>query len=244
LSKLASLSLERTLSSSSQLMALVKIRDVAESMGHHSRVHISCGYQKDSQAGCAIHPRQHRPLNITYVLQDAQMYGIPVVDDPSSIQICADKNKHVHASHEKECVHAQTKFLKKKELTQSRAQQLFEELGTPLVLKEPSTSFSVRVEKASSVDELLKIAKRFFKALGLDRIRSTSRAGSTGEWALSMESCSTPAGTSSPPRPSRSRLPSMAILSIAMWRACLPIRCRQRLSISEKRLAKPSVKGL
>ena len=44
-----------------------------------------------------------------------------------------------------------------------QAAQLFEELGMPLVLKEPSTSFSVRVEKVSSVDELLKIARRFFK---------------------------------------------------------------------------------
>ena len=31
------------------------------------------------------------------------------------------------------------------------------------MLKEPSTSFSVRVEKVSSVSELLKIARRFFK---------------------------------------------------------------------------------
>jgi len=56
-----------------------------------------------------------------------------------------------------------TKFLKKKELDEVQAEQLFEELGMPLVLKEPSTSFSARVEKVSSVSELLKIAKRFFK---------------------------------------------------------------------------------
>jgi glutathione synthase/RimK-type ligase-like ATP-grasp enzyme len=56
-----------------------------------------------------------------------------------------------------------TKFLKKKELDAVAAEQLFEELGTPLVLKEPSTSFSARVEKVSSTPELLKIARRFFK---------------------------------------------------------------------------------
>ena len=56
-----------------------------------------------------------------------------------------------------------TRFLKKRELDDQQARQLFDELGSPLVLKEPSTSFSVRVEKVSDVEELLKVAKRFFK---------------------------------------------------------------------------------
>ena len=104
------------------------------------------------------------PMNTTYVAaRMAQMYGIPVVDDPSSIQICADKiNMYMHLM-KKNVSMPRTKFLKKKELDAVQAEQLFEELGTPLVLKEPSTSFSVRVEKVSSVDELLKIARRFFK---------------------------------------------------------------------------------
>jgi glutathione synthase/RimK-type ligase-like ATP-grasp enzyme len=104
------------------------------------------------------------PMNITYVAaRMAQMYGVPVIDDPSSIQICADKiNMYMHLM-KKNVSMPRTKFLKKKELDEVLAAQLFEELGMPLVLKEPSTSFSIRVEKVSSVDELLKVAKRFFK---------------------------------------------------------------------------------
>ena len=103
-------------------------------------------------------------MNITYVAaRMAQMYGISVIDDPSSIQICADKiNMYMHLMKNNVSI-PRTKFLKKKELDESLAGQLFEELGMPLVLKEPSTSFSVRVEMVSSVSELLKIARRFFK---------------------------------------------------------------------------------
>jgi glutathione synthase/RimK-type ligase-like ATP-grasp enzyme len=91
------------------------------------------------------------------------MYGIPVIDDPSSIQICADKiNMYMHLM-KRSVSMPRTRFLRRKDLSAESAYGLFEDLGVPLVLKEPSTSFSVRVEKVSSVPELLKVAKRFFK---------------------------------------------------------------------------------
>jgi glutathione synthase/RimK-type ligase-like ATP-grasp enzyme len=164
LSKLGIFVDRKTLSSSSQLMALVKIRDVAESMGHTAEFIFPVDIKRIPKLDALFIRANTDPMNITYVAaRMAQMYGIPVVDDPSSIQICADKiNMYMHLM-KKNVSMPRTKFLKKKELDALQAQQLFEELGTPLVLKEPSTSFSVRVEKASSVDELLKIARRFFK---------------------------------------------------------------------------------
>jgi glutathione synthase/RimK-type ligase-like ATP-grasp enzyme len=103
-------------------------------------------------------------MNATYVAaRMAQMYGIPVIDDPGSIRICADKiNMYMHLMKNKVSM-PKTQFLKKKELDEAQAARLFLELGTPLVLKEPSTSFSARVEKVGSVEELLKVARRFFK---------------------------------------------------------------------------------
>jgi glutathione synthase/RimK-type ligase-like ATP-grasp enzyme len=93
----------------------------------------------------------------------ASLYGIPVIDDPESIRVCADKiNMYMHLM-KKEISMPRTRFLSKKEMDESLAREIFEELGTPLVLKEPSTSFSARVEKVTRPDELLKIAKRFFK---------------------------------------------------------------------------------
>ena len=164
MSKLGIFVNRQTLSSSEQLTAVVKCRDVAESMGHTAEFIFPVDIKKIPRLDALFIRANTDPMNITYVAaRMAQMYGIPVIDDPSSIQICADKiNMYMHLM-KKNVSMPRTKFLKKKELDEVLAAQLFEELGMPLVLKEPSTSFSVRVEKVSSVDELLKIARRFFK---------------------------------------------------------------------------------
>ena len=164
MSKLGIFVNRQTLSSSEQLTAVVKCRDVAESMGHTAEFIFPVDIKKIPRLDALFIRANTDPMNITYVAaRMAQMYGIPVIDDPSSIQICADKiNMYMHLM-KKNVSMPRTKFLKKKELDEVSAAQLFEELGMPLVLKEPSTSFSVRVEKVSSVSELLKIARRFFK---------------------------------------------------------------------------------
>ncbi len=164
MSKLGIFVNRQTLSSSEQLTAVVKCRDVAESMGHTAEFIFPVDIKKIPRLDALFIRANTDPMNITYVAaRMAQMYGVPVIDDPSSIQICADKiNMYMHLM-KKNVSMPRTKFLKKKELDEVLAAQLFEELGMPLVLKEPSTSFSVRVEKVSSVEELLKIARRFFK---------------------------------------------------------------------------------
>lgn len=164
MSKLGIFVNRQTLSSSEQLTAVVKCRDVAESMGHTAEFIFPVDIKKIPKLDALFIRANTDPMNITYVAsRTAQMYGIPVIDDPSSIRICADKiNMYMHLM-KKNVSMPKTRFLKNKELDESSAAQLFEELGTPLVLKEPSTSFSVRVEKVSSPVELLKVAKRFFK---------------------------------------------------------------------------------
>ncbi|MCK9442357.1 MAG: RimK family alpha-L-glutamate ligase [Methanothrix sp.] len=164
MSKLGIFVNRQTLSSSEQLTSVVKCRDVAESMGHTAEFIFPVDIKKIPRLDALFIRANTDPMNITYVAaRMAQMYGIPVIDDPSSIQICADKiNMYMHLM-KKNVSMPRTKFLKKKELDEAQAALLFEELGTPLVLKEPSTSFSVRVEKVSSVSELLKTARRFFK---------------------------------------------------------------------------------
>jgi len=152
LSKLGIFVNRQTLSSSEQLTAVVKCRDVAESMGHSAEFIFPVDMKKIPKLDALFIRANTDPMNITYVAaRIAQMYGIPVIDDPSSIQICADKiNMYMHLM-KKNVSMPRTKFLKKKEMDDVQAEQLFEELGTPLVLKEPSTSFSARVEKVSSV---------------------------------------------------------------------------------------------
>lgn len=164
MSKLGIFVNRQTLSSSEQLTAVVKCRDVAESMGHTAEFIFPVDMKKIPKLDALFIRANTDPMNTTYVAaRIAQMYGIPVIDDPSSIQICADKiNMYMHLMKNNVSM-PRTRFLKKKELDEDLAEELFEELGTPLVLKEPSTSFSARVEKVSNVDELLKISRRFFK---------------------------------------------------------------------------------
>jgi len=152
------------LSSSSQLMALVKCRDTAESMGHTVEFIFPVDIKKIPRLDALFIRADTDPMNTTYVAaRMAEMYGVPVIDDPTTIRICTDKiNMYMHLQN-KSVSMPKTRFLRKKELDELQARKLFEELGSPLVLKEPSTSFSVRVEKVSEVEELLKVARRFFK---------------------------------------------------------------------------------
>jgi glutathione synthase/RimK-type ligase-like ATP-grasp enzyme len=154
----------RTMSSSSQLTALVKCRDVAESMGHTVEFIFPVDIKKIPRLDALFIRANTDPMNTTYVAAKmASMYGVPVIDDPMSIQICADKvNMYLHLM-KKNISMPRTKFLSKNDVNETCIKGLFEELGSPLVLKEPSTSFSVRVEKAATVSEFIKVAKRFLK---------------------------------------------------------------------------------
>jgi glutathione synthase/RimK-type ligase-like ATP-grasp enzyme len=145
-------------------MALVKCRDTAESMGHTVEFIFPVDIKKIPRLDALFIRADTDPMNTTYVAaRMAEMYGVPVIDDPTTIRICADKiNMYMHLQN-KNVSMPKTRFLRKKELDELQARKLFEELGSPLVLKEPSTSFSVRVEKVSEVEELLKVARRFFK---------------------------------------------------------------------------------
>jgi glutathione synthase/RimK-type ligase-like ATP-grasp enzyme len=104
------------------------------------------------------------PMNVTYVAaQMAALYGIPVIDDPASIRICSDKiNMYSHLEKEKVPI-PKTVFLSKNDLSEERVVRLFEELGTPIIVKEPSTSFSLRVEKVNDISGFFQVARRFIK---------------------------------------------------------------------------------
>lgn len=164
MSKLGIFVNRQTLSSSEQLTALVKCRDVGESMGHTVEFIFPVDIKKIPKLDALFIRANTDPMNATYVAAKiASLYGVPVIDDPLSIQICADKiNMYMHLM-KKGISIPNTRFLKNKEFGPEQAKRLFRDLGSPLVLKEPSTSFSVRVEKVSTISELLKTAKRFFK---------------------------------------------------------------------------------
>jgi glutathione synthase/RimK-type ligase-like ATP-grasp enzyme len=164
LSKLGIFVNRQTLSSSEQLTALIKCRDVAESMGHTVEFIFPVDIKKIPKLDALFIRANTDPMNTTYVAaRMASLYGIPVIDDPSSIRICADKvNMYMHLRRNGVSI-PKTKFYRRKDLSAESAKELLEELGSPLVLKEPSTSFSVRVEMAGTVPDLMKTARRFFR---------------------------------------------------------------------------------
>jgi glutathione synthase/RimK-type ligase-like ATP-grasp enzyme len=164
LSKLGIFVNRQTLSSSEQLTALIKCRDVAESMGHTVEFIFPVDIKKIPKLDALFIRANTDPMNTTYVAaRMASLYGIPVIDDPRSIRICADKvNMYMHLRKNGVSI-PRTKFYSRKDLSAESAKELFDDLGSPLVLKEPSTSFSVRVELARTVPDLMKTARRFFR---------------------------------------------------------------------------------
>ncbi len=104
------------------------------------------------------------PLNAAYVVsKTAWELGLKVIDDPESITICGNKI-HQYALFEKYDVpRIPTVFLNKEELHHKKINDIFDELGKPVVIKAPYTSFSKYVEKAACETSFRDVAKRFFK---------------------------------------------------------------------------------
>lgn len=154
----------KTLSNSEQLNALIHCRDVAEKMGHDVDFIFPVDIAKIQKMDALFIRARTDPMNITYVAaRMASFHGIPVIDDPQSIQICSDKvNMYSHLI-KKGVSLPRTVFLSRNDLSIEHVAHLFDEMGSPLVIKEPSTSFSLRVEKVQNVAEFFKVARRFIK---------------------------------------------------------------------------------
>jgi glutathione synthase/RimK-type ligase-like ATP-grasp enzyme len=154
----------KTLSNSEQLNAVIRCRDAAEKMGHTAEFIFPVDIGKIQKMDALFIRARTDPMNVTFVAaRMAQFHAIPVIDDPRSIQICADKvNMYSHLMKRKVPM-PKTVFLPKRDLAGERIRSLFRELGTPLVLKEPSTSFSMRVEKVTTPGEFLRVARRFIR---------------------------------------------------------------------------------
>jgi glutathione synthase/RimK-type ligase-like ATP-grasp enzyme len=154
----------KTLSSAEQLTALIRCRDVAEGMGHSVEFIFPVDIHRIPQMDALFIRARTDPMNVTYVAaRMASFHGIPVIDDPRSIRVCSDKINMYCQLMKHGVAIPRTVFLSRHDLTPEKAEELFGELGSPLVIKEPSTSFSLRVEKVQNVEEFQKVARRFSK---------------------------------------------------------------------------------
>jgi glutathione synthase/RimK-type ligase-like ATP-grasp enzyme len=104
------------------------------------------------------------PLFTSYIVsKTAWELGLKVIDDPESIQICANKIHQYELFEKYDVPRIPTMFLNKDELHHKRITEIFDTLGKPVVIKAPYTSFSRYVEKAACETSFREVAKRFFK---------------------------------------------------------------------------------
>ena len=175
----------KTLSNAEQLTALIHCRDVAEAMGHNAEFLFPVDINKIPKMDALFIRARTDPKNITYVAaRMAEFHGIPVIDDANSIQVCGDKiNMYSHLI-KKNVALPGTVFLQKTDLTVEKVTGLFDQLGAPLILKEPSTSFSQRVEKVSDIAEFFRVARRFSRMS--DRIVVQQFVESKYDWRVGV----------------------------------------------------------
>ena len=144
--------------------ALQNFKNAAEITGHQFNFLFKENIQEISKYNAVFIRATTDPLYTAYIVsRTAWELGLKVIDDPESIQICANKI-HQYALLEKfDVPHIPTIFLNKDELHHKKITKIFDTLGKPVVIKAPYTSFSRFVEKAACETSFRDVAKRYFK---------------------------------------------------------------------------------
>jgi glutathione synthase/RimK-type ligase-like ATP-grasp enzyme len=144
--------------------ALQNFKRTAENTGHQFNFLFKENIQEIPKYNAIFIRATTDPLYTAYIVsRTAWELGLKVIDDPESIQICANKI-HQYALLEKFNVpHIPTVFLNKDELHHKKITAIFDALGKPVVIKAPYTSFSRFVEKAACETSFREVAKRYFK---------------------------------------------------------------------------------
>jgi len=144
--------------------ALQNFKTTSERMGHEFNFLFRKDISEISGYDAVFIRAITDPLYTAYVVsKTAWELGLRVIDDPKSIQICANK-VHQYRLFEKFGVpRIPTIFLNKEEFHHKQILDVFEMFGKPVVLKAPYTSFSRYVEKVACEASFREVAKRFFR---------------------------------------------------------------------------------
>lgn len=153
-----------TVSRAEEFTALVNFKLAAHQLGHQLEYVFRKDLAKIPSYDALFIRSLTDPLNAAYVAARlAELHGMKVIDDPDSIIICCDKiNMYMHLMRARVPI-PDTRFIGKSELDKVAMAQLFEELGAPLILKAPHTSFSMHVDKVDSVSAFQEVARKYFR---------------------------------------------------------------------------------
>ncbi|MBS7633507.1 RimK family alpha-L-glutamate ligase [Candidatus Bathyarchaeota archaeon] len=144
--------------------ALNNFKIAAETRGHHFDFLFRENLSEIPKYDAVFIRATTDPLFTAYVVsKTAAELGLKVIDDPESIQICANKIHQYEIFKKHDIPHIPTIFISKEDLHHKRIVEIFRSLGKPVVIKAPYTSFSRYVEKASCETSFREVAKRFFR---------------------------------------------------------------------------------
>jgi glutathione synthase/RimK-type ligase-like ATP-grasp enzyme len=149
-------------SDSKESRALENFRRVAHEKGHTFDFMFREGISEIPKYDAVFIRATTDPLFTAYVVsKTAWELGLKVIDDPESIQICGNKIHLYDLFKKYDVPHIPTLFLNKDEIHHKRFLEIFENLGKPVVIKAPYTSFSRYVEKVACESSFRDVAKRF-----------------------------------------------------------------------------------
>jgi len=153
--------------------ALENFKRTAEERGHAFDFMFREGISEIPKYDAVFIRATTDPLFTAYVVsKTAWELGLKVVDDPESIQICGNKI-HLYDLFEKHNIPTiPTLFLNKNEMHHKRFLEIFENLGKPVVVKAPYTSFSRYVEKVACETSFRDVARRFFRKSDLIAVQT------------------------------------------------------------------------
>ncbi len=174
-----------TISSSDEMNALMRLSQVARKLGHRVDFIFRPDMYKIPEYDAIYIRALTDPLNSAYVTaRTAEMHGVRVIDDPDSIRICCDKVNMYHRLIRNNVPIPETRIIDRNQINSLFAEKIIDDLGSPVVLKAPNSSFSLYVEKASNPEEFLTVSKRFFRRA--DRIVAQQFIQSAFDWRVGV----------------------------------------------------------
>lgn len=174
-----------TIRRSVELTALTNFRFAANKLGHDCDFLFRSEIMSIPRYDGLLIRALTDPLNTSYVAARlAIISGLRVVDEPDSILVCCDKvNMYQHLMRAGVAM-PETCFLTDDQITPEQAHELFEQHGTPLVLKAPNSSFSAYVEKVHDSATFMKVGKRFLRRA--DRLVVQQYLPSSFDWRVTI----------------------------------------------------------
>ncbi|HEY3245357.1 MAG TPA: RimK family alpha-L-glutamate ligase [Phycisphaerae bacterium] len=172
-----------TIRRANELTALTNFRIAANKLGHQLDFIFRPEVQSIPQYDAVFIRALTDPLNMSFVAARlAELHGIRSIDDANSILICCDKVSMYQHLQRAGVPMPETRFLDAHEVTIENAHELFEAMGTPLVLKAPNSSFSAYVDRVSDAESFVKVGKRFLRRA--DRVVVQQYIPSTFDWRV------------------------------------------------------------